>query len=682
MKYHLGVKVLAFLLASFLLLISIASALSIVFLSGYNLYAQNPAEWESEQLHSQSMGLAHEILSRYTAKKLGGLTPEQLGYTGKNFTDQDLSDWYGMGYGEWDYWITDLEGNLMENGVKLSEQDSLTWFSFTLNCDYPVHATPEESREIESTNTWNYRDYYVTETEEHFLYYYTSPSYHVYLRYQPEAVQIYTGISRAVVDFLYETRYQAIIVTIISLLLFIGCAVYLCYVSGRTPKDPSVKLRGLTRLPLDLYLGICGFGAATLTAGAVVLAENTVSIYTDQISFFTVGLSALMVYAASILVVAFLYAAAAQVKLKNGYWWRHSIIGWCLRKLWQGIRFCFRGVRKLYRMLPLVWQWLVTAAVMVLIPLICLMLALSTYGFFRFVFSMWTIIACLGDVAMVCYGAYAFGTLYKGAKAMAKGNLQETIPTKHLVGAFHSCACELNTLADAAMIAAKNQTKSERMKTELITNVSHDIKTPLTSIINYVDLLQAPHTEAEGIQYLEVLSRQSARMKKLVEDLMDMSKATTGNLQLSACPLDAAETVNQALGEFTDRLNAAQITPVFNPPETPVMLYADGRHTWRVLSNLLSNVVKYALPGTRLYIDMIPLSSFVQISLKNISAEPLNVSADELTERFVRGDTSRNTEGSGLGLNIAKSLMELQKGSLELLVDGDLFKVTLTFPTP
>lgn len=681
MKYHLGIKTLAFLLAALMLAALLGSALCIIFLSGYNLYNQNPAEWESEQLYSQSMGLAHELLSRYTAKKLGGLTREQLDYTGKNFTDQDLSDWYGMGYGEWDYWITDLEGNLMENGVKLPEETPLTYFSFTLNCDYPVHATPKESRAIEGTQNWNYRDYYVTETEEHFLYYYTSPNYHVYLRYQPESVQIYTGISRVVLDYLYEARYAMIVLLVVSLVLFICCASYLCLTAGRTPKDPTAKLRGLNRLPLDLLLGVCATGAVLLVAGAVVLAENTVSIYSDTVSLPSVFLSLLMLYAACMLAVGFLYTAAAQFKQKNGHWWRHSIIGWFLRILWKGIRFCFRGIRKLFRLLPLIWQWLATAAAMVLIPLICLLLASATYGFFRFVFVLWTIFACFADVAMVCYGAYAFGILYKGAKAMAKGNLQAKIPTKYLFGAFRSFALELNALADAATIAAKKQMKSERMKTELITNVSHDIKTPLTSIINYVDLLQGPHTEAEGIQYLEVLSRQSARMKKLVEDLMDMSKATTGNLQVSASALDAAETVTQALGEFADKLASAGIRPLFHPPEAPVMIYADGRHTWRVLSNLMSNVVKYALPGTRLYIDMVPLSGCVQISLKNISAEPLNVSAEELTERFVRGDTSRNTEGSGLGLNIAKSLMELQKGSLELLVDGDLFKVVLTFPS-
>lgn len=238
----------------------------------------------------------------------------------------------------------------------------------------------------------------------------------------------------------------------------------------------------------------------------------------------------------------------------------------------------------------------------------------------------------------------------------------------------------LNDLAGVAVVAAQKQLKSERMKTELITNVSHDIKTPLTSIINYVDLLQKPHTPEEEKTYLEVLNRQSQRLKKLIEDLMEMSKASTGNLTADITKLDAVESVNQALGEFADKLEKAQLTPVFRHPEESVAMMADGRLAWRVLSNLLSNTVKYALPGTRVYIDVMALEGKVIISLKNISRDELNVDADELMERFVRGDDSRNTEGSGLGLNIAKTLMELQKGQLQLLVDGDLFKVTLIFP--
>ena len=172
MKYHFGIKLAAFLLAAVMLVVMAGSALSIIFLSGYNLYSQSPEEWERERHHDQALEIGNQVLQRYTAQKLGGLTKEQLSYTGRSFSDQNLSDWYGLNYGFWDYWITDLEGNLMENGVKLSNDDVFTLYTFNLNCDYPIHATPEESSEIEETTNWNYRDYYYTETEEHFLYFY------------------------------------------------------------------------------------------------------------------------------------------------------------------------------------------------------------------------------------------------------------------------------------------------------------------------------------------------------------------------------------------------------------------------------------------------------------------------------------------------------------------------------
>ena len=192
--------------------------------------------------------------------------------------------------------------------------------------------------------------------------------------------------------------------------------------------------------------------------------------------------------------------------------------------------------------------------------------------------------------------------------------------------------------------------------------------------------MKKPHSDAEGDEYLAVLDRQSQRLKKLIDDLMDMSKASSGNMTLELGTVDAAEAINQALGEFADKLDRVNLTPVFRHPEEPVYMIADGKHLWRILSNLLGNAVKYALPDTRLYVDLMVLEQNAVIAIKNISREQLNVDAEELMERFVRGDASRNTEGSGLGLNIAKSLAELQGGQMDVTVDGDLFKVTMIFP--
>ena len=331
-------------------------------------------------------------------------------------------------------------------------------------------------------------------------------------------------------------------------------------------------------------------------------------------------------------------------------------------------------VRDAWKKLPLMWQWLAASAG--IFALIAMLGTTTNYGIGMF---FYIVAVCFGFVTIV-YVARDFGTLRDAAKRMSQGNLDVKINTDTLSGGFLDFANDLNALSDACIHAAREQMKSERMKTELITNVSHDIKTPLTSIINYVDLLKKAETEAERTEYLEVLDRQSAQLKKLIEDLMEMSKASTGNVAVDLQPTDVSEIVNQALGEYADRFDKLGLNVVVRKPGENVFALCDGKLLWRVLSNVMSNIVKYTMPNTRVYLDLTATEQKVILALKNISREELNISAEELMERFVRGDESRNTEGNGLGLNIAKSLMEVQNGTLELVVDGDLFKVVLTLP--
>lgn len=535
------------------------------------------------------------------------------------------------------------------------------------------------------------------------------PDYTVELTLAPGAYRFDGGY--ALLTQVWSCRNSLFFIMGACLLLFAVLAVYLCCAAGRKPGSEEVHAAGFNCIPLDIYLaggGLIIFGLFMV----IVQFNDAAGLFTQNIQTLCAGM--LMAgYAMSLIFVSFCFACAAQFKTPGGYWWRNSVCwrcldllvkcvkgcfsgcGWLLRKLpkaaavfwdfllmlltplrwlWKQIkRTCAKigkSINRVYSMMPLTWQWLLTGFIMVML----------LFAAFAGRSEMMVVLSLCACVAVVLYGAYCFGILLESAKRMGKGDLDTKVDDKYLIGAFRSFAGDLNDLAGVAVVAAQKQLKSERMKTELITNVSHDIKTPLTSIINYVDLLQKPHTPEEEKTYLEVLNRQSQRLKKLIEDLMEMSKASTGNLTADITKLDAVESVNQALGEFADKLEKAQLTPVFRHPEESVAMMADGRLAWRVLSNLLSNTVKYALPGTRVYIDVMALEGKVIISLKNISRDELNVDADELMERFVRGDDSRNTEGSGLGLNIAKTLMELQKGQLQLLVDGDLFKVTLIFP--
>ncbi|MBP5471687.1 MAG: HAMP domain-containing histidine kinase [Lachnospiraceae bacterium] len=271
--------------------------------------------------------------------------------------------------------------------------------------------------------------------------------------------------------------------------------------------------------------------------------------------------------------------------------------------------------------------------------------------------------------------------LAKGAKRMAEGNLSSPVDTKHMFYDFKTIGNCINSTGEGLEIALADRMKSERFKTELISNVSHDIKTPLTSIISYVELLkEQPEGEPANREYLETLERQSVKLKKLLEDLIEASKASTGNLKAELEPCNVNTVLHQVIGEYQEKLSASDLDLRISVPEEPISIMADSKHLQRVLDNLLTNVSKYAQPGTRVYVNLSAGTDEAAIEIKNTSKESLNMTSDELLERFARGDSSRGSEGNGLGLSIAQSLVELMNGKLKLVVDGDLFKVILLFP--
>ena len=472
----------------------------------------------------------------------------------------------------------------------------------------------------------------------------------------------------------------------------LAAILWLALVAGSSPEREERRPAGLNRIPLDLWLAAAVLGAVCVIAATAAILESMVfnsgcgnydGLGGREYFWLESGLLGLCGGAAGGIGAMFLMACAAQMKMGDGYWLKPTAVGLCWRQGWVLLKGIGRWLKKLFsailrvlrrfmKLIPLTWQWLIASGVLWLVMALCCIVGFGSW-------ELWPIIVgVLLTVPPVLYGAYCFGCLRDGAQKMSGGNLEEKLENKYLFGCFGEFAGHLNTLGDACTESARQQMKSERMKTELITNVSHDIKTPLTSIINYVDLLQHTDDETARAEYLDVLDRQSQRLKQLIEDLMDMSRANSGNVSVEITPTDVCEAVHQALGEFSDPLEQAGLTVMLKTPEEPLPALCDGRHLWRVLSNVLGNVVKYAMPGTRVYVDAARQGQKVEISVKNISAQMLNISADELMERFVRGDSSRNTEGNGLGLNIAKSLMELQGGRLELSVDGDLFKVVLT----
>lgn len=711
MKYHVFSKFIAVLLCAAMLALSLGCGAAVVVLGQLDMFDSTVEDLRAEKLDSAANVLANYLVLKYALENLTNCPEEVLVQEGSyDRLNGYLDNTYAVLFqeGKWHYSICRGKESLASDGGLASEGQTLV---YEVSRPYPVvvgvapwEAIYPEEMEVQAVP----RDSVRADTEERFpgeeklRFLDTLPQdmeyqsicglegydgqFYAYLlseRQTPEyTVSIYVeqdgfcandSAAWALVELARAYRWWLVAGLIVGLLLFAGALVYLCCCAGRKPGREEIKAGGLNALPLDLYGLLSFIGIYACVYFVIEMLRMLDGSFYGRGFQMPVLFAGLLGYAGCLLAVGFLFAFAAQVKTGNGYWWRHSVLGWSSGAVLRFFRRLFRRtgrlIQKFYELLPLGWQWLVSGLALLGI----LVIGAATDGGML-------LLAVLIYLSAIGYGVYCFGTLYKGAKSMSRGNLSAKVPTRYLIGGFRRFAEDLNALGEVAVVAAQQQMKSERMRAELITNVSHDIKTPLTSIINYVDLMQKAGSREEAERYLEVLSRQSLRMKKLIGDLIEMSKASTGNLPVDIRPTDAVETVNQALGEFADKLEAARITPVVKMPEGPVMILADGRLAWRVLSNLLSNAVKYALPDTRLYIDVVRLELAATVSLKNISREALNVSADELMERFVRGDTSRNTEGSGLGLNIAKSLMELQHGQLQLLVDGDLFKATLYFP--
>ena len=337
-------------------------------------------------------------------------------------------------------------------------------------------------------------------------------------------------------------------------------------------------------------------------------------------------------------------------------------------------RRCWYAVVELVRILPVTWR-VVLGVIGILGGQSLLVLLFLSGSFLIF------LLTAVLDAALVVAAAWMTFQLQKVrdmGSALAAGDLDAQLDTEKMYFDIKRHAEDLNAIGVGMNKAVEQRLKSERLKTELITNVSHDIKTPLTSIVNYVDLLKKEELPPAAREYVSVLDRQSHRLKKLTEDLVEASKASTGNIAVQLEPIVVNEIIHQAVGDYDEKLAAGKLEVIVNTYEGNLMALADGRLLWRVLDNLLSNVCKYAMAGTRVYVDLGARDGKVVLSVKNISRDPLNVSAEELMERFVRGDASRHTEGSGLGLNIARSLMDLMGGGFELYVDGDLFKAELT----
>ena len=465
--------------------------------------------------------------------------------------------------------------------------------------------------------------------------------------------------SHLVMTWLLEHIGLTVFLTVLFLLLTLLCFGFSMASAGHWAAHEGIHLTWLDKIPADVWLLtlLCAF-----------------FIGWDTLFYYDVERQILFVSLMVPLTLLFLCVFAAQCKA--GTVLRGSLIGRLLRLLWRIIRAVGRGLYRTVAGLPLIWK---TALVTVGLFFLEMLLVLAGYGSVDGIFMVMKLV----EFIAILYIALNLRILQKGGEKLAEGDLSQSIDTRPLIGDFKRYGQRMNDLRTGMERAVQEQTKAERMKTELITNVSHDIKTPLTSIINYVDLLQKVDVQPETArEYIAVLDRQSRRLKKLTEDLVEASKVSSGNVKLEMHKIDIVELVCQTGGEFNEKFEDKELTIVTKLPRQAVYIWSDGRHLYRVIENLYNNVAKYALQKTRVYVEVQADEERAVFSIKNVSARSLareNSEVEDLTERFIRGDSSRTTEGSGLGLSISKMLTELMGGKFEIDLEDDLFRVKLTF---
>lgn len=458
----------------------------------------------------------------------------------------------------------------------------------------------------------------------------------------------------------YDNRYTFIFLAVISLALCIVIYSYLFISVGHRSDTNDIKVAPFNNIPADILSTIvffaffCGVSLLTELYGLVM----------------TIALGVCVLVALYFVALWYLMSVTVQAKSKTLF--NHTFLYWMFKKLKKigGL------VKHIFKNLATVYKVVLVIAVFWVFTLI--FMGLNAYENDNLIIGF-IAIAAIASIVIVL-AAIAFQRVKVGGEKIVNGDLENKIDTSYMFGDIKDFAESLNNINQGLQNAIDDKMRSERFKTELITNVSHDIKTPLTSIVNYVDLIKKENCDNQKInQYIEVLDRQSNRLKKLIEDLVEASKASTGNLSVELTKCNLSVLINQAVGEFSEKLEAKNLQVVQSIENQELYIMADGRRLWRVFDNLLNNICKYAMSGTRVYIDLICENNKAIITFRNISEQPINLSSEELTERFVRGDRSRNTEGSGLGLSIAKSLTELQNGYFEISTDGDLFKAKLTF---
>lgn len=661
--YSLPVKIAAILLSWILLTAVILGSVGIVLMAEYGFYTDSKESVQRSLLSNQVETDVRSALFDIYDGSYGGSDSLQLTVRGSD-SGIIYDDFAGAGYTA-NFTFEYFKGQFIDAQYEIAAYEAA----------HSPDVLPENGKDgytVEYQSETYYYDYDVdtaiSETPGIYIIRHTIPyedvtvdAYVMNVAGSPGRYDILLNLT----GMAYDMRISGAVIIGICTIVYIILIIYLCCAAGHVRRDNEIHKNPIDRVPFDVHT----VAAAAIVGICIAMVDST------PFGFGSLGNAALWFVLLSIVYFTALnYIMSLATRLKAGGIIKGTLIYRGGRILWKGVKRAAGFAKHIFSSIPGVWQAVLIMCGIAIYELIMISQYEGGYRFFMWVIEYAVLIP------LVVLAAVALKKIQTGAKELAGGNIEYRIDTKYMPGSLKSFSMNMNSISSGLTTAVEERMKSERFKTELITNVSHDIKTPLTSIINYVDLIKKEKPENENMrQYIEVLDRQSSRLKKLIEDLVEASKASTGNVPVNMEPCEVGVIIAQTAGEYDEKLKSRQLDLVLNLPEEPCRIMADGRHLWRVLDNLMNNIFKYAQPGTRVYINLEKKNGRVSIVFRNISKYALNISSDELLERFSRGDSSRNTEGSGLGLSIANSLTELQGGTLSLTVDGDLFKVILTF---
>ena len=661
LTHRTSAKVVAFMLAIIMVIVVIGSAAGAFIMVEEELYTTSEWAYKNEAMRNIAEGDIQALIHYLTNENLDAGADDAMRY----LSDRNIAS-IEMVFSEgprnnWGY-----DGGVKESSTEYSavwyhmkEKDGVeNWYSLYSNYGYDVEQIGTVEATIRLADELTQPDTY----------------YYAYL----------------LISVAFALRFWIYAIGGLALILAIACFVFLMCASGRRYGLPEAQPGWGTKIPFDL-----------LTGGVLLAAFLMVEVMVQATYFYSTVEQILTLggMGIALMVIALGWCMSFATRIKLGGWWKNTLCFYALllcwkllKKLWGGVRVygaaVLRGFRvlghsilALFRGIPLVRQAIYLYLCFVIAEGLLLSVAYAAFYDEGIIVVIWTLVRIVLLPVVILY-ALMLRKLQKGGEALAAGDLSYQVDTARMLWNYKEHGENLNRIGEGMTAAVEQRLKSERMKTELITNVSHDIKTPLTSIINYADLIEKEQCDNPAItEYAGVLHRQSDRLKRLIEDLVEASKASTGNLEVLLSPCEVGVMLTQTVGEYEQKLQEKDLVLFTSQPEQPIKIMADGRRLWRVFDNLMNNVCKYAQRSTRVYLTLEEKNGQAIISFKNISREPLNLSADELMERFVQGDTSRKSEGNGLGLSIAKSLTELQNGTMELTTDGDLFKVVLRFPT-